>query len=43
LTVEEADRRRVYRVKIEPAPSFPPAALSNQPEALASSRLKADR
>jgi magnesium and cobalt transporter len=42
FTVEEADRRRVYRVRIEPVASFQPSALSPQPETVASARLKAD-
>jgi CBS domain containing-hemolysin-like protein len=41
LTVEEADRRRVYRVRIEPVP---PSALSSQPETsrAGSVKLKAE-
>jgi putative hemolysin len=42
FTVEEADRRRVYRVKIEPLPSLQPSALSSQPETVASARPRAD-
>jgi CBS domain containing-hemolysin-like protein len=42
FTVEEADRRRVYRVKIEPVKTFPPAAVSHQPQVLESARLKAE-
>jgi len=44
FTVEEADRRRVYRVKIEPAGSHPPSAVGSQPEASSAAvRLKANR
>ncbi len=45
FTVEEADRRRVYRVKIEPKSNAQPSALSSQPEArtVGSGKLKADR
>lgn len=46
FTVEEADRRRVYRVRIEPAPSSQPSALSSQPSsagiALGDRKLTAD-
>ncbi|MEP6993461.1 MAG: hemolysin family protein [Acidobacteriota bacterium] len=43
FTVEEADRRRVYRVRIEPEGSFQPSALSAPPEASArGSKLKAE-
>ena len=42
LTVEEADRRRVYRVKIEPSPSSQLSALSSQPETVGSARLKTE-
>ncbi|MEX0880771.1 MAG: hemolysin family protein [Thermoanaerobaculia bacterium] len=44
FTVEEADRRRVYRVKIDPAGSFKPSAAGVQPEVPAESsvRMKAD-
>jgi putative hemolysin len=39
FTVEEADRRRVYRVRIEPEGSLQPSALSSQPD---SAKLKAE-
>jgi magnesium and cobalt transporter len=42
FTVEEADRRRVYRVKIEPAPSLPLSPVP-QPEPFAAARLKAHK
>jgi putative hemolysin len=43
FTVEEADRRRVHRVKIEAAsPGYQASALSPPPEAANSARLKAD-
>ena len=42
FTVEEADRRRVYRVKIEPSPSPQLSALSSQPETVGSARLKTE-
>ena len=43
FTVEEADRRRVYRVRIEPAGSYLPSAISSQPEASrAGAKLKAE-
>jgi putative hemolysin len=44
FTVEEADRRRVYRVKIEPEGGHPPSAVGPQPEvSSAAVRLKANR
>ena len=43
FTVEEADRRRVYRVKIEAVKSPPHPALSAQPESLASASAKAGK
>ena len=33
FTVEEADRRRVYRVRVEPQPGSQPSAVSSQPSA----------
>ncbi len=44
FTVEEADRRRVYRVKIEPTGSSALSAVSSQagPSAVGSGKLKAD-
>jgi magnesium and cobalt transporter len=39
FTVEEADRRRVYRVRIEPEGSLQPSALGSQPD---SAKLKAE-
>ena len=45
FTVEEADRRRVYRVRIEPlpGPTPPPAASSSGEPAASSVRMKSDR
>jgi len=43
FTVEEADRRRVYRVKVEPAGSHPPPVSSSSEAPAAPVRLKAGR
>ena len=42
FTVEEADRRRVYRVKIEAVPSASLPAIPSRAEPLAGARLKAE-
>ena len=42
FTVEEADRRRVHRVKIEAVPGSSLPAVRTEPEPLASARLKAE-
>ncbi|HKA36096.1 MAG TPA: hemolysin family protein [Thermoanaerobaculia bacterium] len=41
FTVEEADRRRVYRVRIEAVQSSPPSALRSRPAPDSASELKA--
>jgi putative hemolysin len=44
FTVEEADRRRVHRVRIEPAASSQPSAVGSQPDSAGGrARLKTDR
>jgi putative hemolysin len=42
FTVEEADRRRVYRVRIEPVESSQPSAVSSEPRGSREPELKAE-